>query len=66
MIILELGISTRTTLDWRSMSSKVLEHWVGCQKPIGAEAVVVEIDKSLVQQIYNQGRILSQVWVLRG
>ncbi|KAK2704438.1 hypothetical protein QYM36_016737 [Artemia franciscana] len=42
------------------MSSKVLEHWVGCQKPIGAEAVVVEIDKSLVQQIYNQGRILSQ------
>ena len=38
-----LGLSTRTSVDWRSFCSEVTDHWLENQEPIGGVGVTVEI-----------------------
>ena len=59
-----LGLSTRTSVDWRSFCSEVTDHWLENQEPIGGPGITVEIDETLIaRRKYERGRVLSQVWV---
>ena len=54
-----LGISRRTSVDWRSFCSEVCEKWFQDQDPIGGEGVKVEIDEThIVKLKYHRGHDL--------
>ena len=62
-----LGISERTSVDWRSFCSEVCQGWVERQEPIGGPGIIVEIDETyFVKRKFNRGRILKRVWLLGG
>ena len=63
-----LGIQTKTSIDWRSFCSEVVESWFDRQEPIGGDGIVVEIDESLIvrRRKYNRGRLRQQVWLFGG
>ena len=66
-VIDNLGISTRTSVDWRSFCSEVTDHWLENQDSIGGDGIFVEIDETLlVKRKYERGRGLAQIWVFGG
>ena len=64
-VVHELGISTRTAVDWRSFSSEVTDHWFS--HPPGGPNIVVEIDETVIcRRKYNRGRQVSSIWLFGG
>ena len=62
-----LGLSSRSSVDWRSFSSEVCLSWFQKQKAIGAAGVEVEIDETLITcRKYERGCILKQIWLFGG
>ena len=57
-----LGISMKTSVDWRSFCSEVAEQWFKNQESIGGSGLEVEIDETLISRRKCQrGRILKEV-----
>ena len=62
-----LGITIKSSVDWRSFCSEVTEHWFRNQKPIGGQGIAVEVDETLVaKRKYNRGRAIQQIWLFGG
>ena len=66
-VVNNLGITRKTSVDWRSFCSEVTEDWLSNQDSIGGDGIVVEIDETLIaKRQYERGRVLSQIWVFGG
>ena len=67
VVINSLGLSSKTSVDWRSFCSEVTENFFENQEPVGGDGVIVEIDEShFGKRKFNRGRPLSDVWVFGG
>lgn len=58
-------ISTKSSIDWKSMCSEVTQFWFNNQQPIGGENIVVEIDEILFLKS-NKKLGTKQVWLFGG
>jgi hypothetical protein len=66
-VVENLGLSLRSSIDWRSFCSEVAIFDLGQQGQIGGPGVVVEIDETCVARCkYNRGRPLSHLWLFGG
>ena len=62
-----LNISSRTSVDWRSFCSEVMDTWFNNQDSIGGEGVEVESDETvIVHHKFNWGYVLKQLWLFGG
>ena len=62
-----LGLSSKSSVDWRSFCSEVCCNWFENQEAIGGPGVEVEIDETLiVRRKYGRGRVLNQIWLFGG
>ena len=52
-VVEELGISSRTSVDWRSFCSEVCEKWLGEQEQIGGPGKEIEIlvDETCIKEV---------------
>ena len=67
VVIHNLGITMKTSVDWRSFCSEVTESWFDFQEPIGGGGLEVEIDETLLtRRKYERGRFLHRVWLFGG
>ena len=66
----EIGISSRTIVDWKSFVRDVyVNHLLEHSNKVGGDGKVVQIDESLIcKRKYNVGRILSNQdqWIVGG
>jgi len=64
----ELGVSSRTVVDWSSFCREVCIFWVDKESVIlGGPGVVVEIDEAKIgKRKYNRGRWIDGQWVFGG
>ena len=67
MVVNNLNITRKSSVDWRSFCSEVTENWFHQQAPIGGVNITVEIDETLLAKCkYGRGRQLVQVWLFGG
>ena len=68
MMVTELGVSTKTVVDWSSFCREVCMFWVEkCSQVLGGPGVVVEVDESKFgKRKFNTGRLVDGTWVFGG
>lgn len=67
--VMNLGITKKTSVDWRSFCCEVTSAWFEEQNPVGGLNVVVEIDETfIVKAKFHVGRELAkkQYWLFGG
>lgn len=63
----EIGISSKTTVDWFSFYREVLVHHMECASKLGGPGVIVEIDEAKFgRRKYNRGKRVDGQWVFGG
>ncbi len=64
----ELGISSRTSVDWYMFAREVCEEdLIRCSVPIGGSGICVQIDETKVgKRKFNRGRRVDGQWVFGG
>jgi len=65
LIIMELGLSDHTVVDWSSFCREVCVYWLEkCSAVLGGPGVVVEIDEAKFgKHKFNTGRLIDGTWV---